>query len=739
MKRQMIAALFASTFFMAAGTLATNAAHAADAIKMDGDDIAGTVTSAKGPEAGVWVIAETSDLPTRYIKIVVTDDKGQYLLPDLPKAKYKVWVRGYGLVDSDPVDVTPGNKSDLTAKVAPSAKDAAEYYPAAYWYSLLQPPAESEFPGTGATGNGIAPTMVTQQHWLENMKEQCMFCHQLGDKTTRTILAPGNSVEAWSQRIQMARADGDPAIGNNGKSLSGQMQNNMAHFGKERGIKMYAEWTDKIAAGALPPVPPRPEGVERNVVLTIQDWGQGRFIHDQASSYRWDPNVNANGPIYGMGTLHGTLEILDPVTHQVSKVDIPGVDGSAHNSDAGVHADEIDEKGRVWMPSIYRDGPTPKWCSDGSVPSSKLFPLTGPMYSKASALPVYDPKTKKVTVISMCTGGNHSGFTNDGDHTLYMSGDTQVVSWINTKVWDETHDASKATGWCPMVLDTNGDGKITQDRTQWNPPTFTLAGDIGETGGGNSQEANVKAASGAPKIDGTKDTVLSTYLYGASTAPDGTVWLAGYVPYVPSGIVHLIPGKHPPETCKTEFYQPPKVDGKYAAFGVRGVGVEKDSNIAWAAFSSGQIGKFDRSKCKVLNGPTATGQQCPEGWTFYDLPSPKLDHTAATSDFAYSEWADFSNVMGLGANTHFFPAINSDSVLMMKNTDDGKLYSFRVPYPMGFYTRGLDFRINDPKAGWKGRELTATYASSTLWHQEGGEGENSKLVQFQLRPNPLAD
>ena len=152
-----------------------------------------------------------------------------------------------------------------------------------------------------------------------------MFCHQLGDKTTRTILAPGNSVEAWATRIQMARADGDPAIGNNGKSLSGQMQNNMAHFGKERGIKMYAEWTDKIAAGALPPVPPRPEGIERNVVLTIQDWGQGRFIHDQASSYRWDPNVNAGGPIYGMGTLHGTLEILDPKTHQVSKIDIPGV------------------------------------------------------------------------------------------------------------------------------------------------------------------------------------------------------------------------------------------------------------------------------------------------------------------------------------------------------------------------------------------------------------------------------
>jgi hypothetical protein len=740
MKNRLLAALFASTFLVMAGA-SVPSSFAADTVKMDGDDIGGVVNSAKGPEAGVWVIAETSELPTRYIKIVVTDDQGRYVIPDLPKAKYKVWVRGYGLVDSDPVEAQVGSTQNLTAKIAPSAKDAAEYYPAAYWYSLLQPPAPTDFPGTGAKGNGISPMMVTQQHWLENMKEQCMFCHQLGDKTTRTILAPGNSVEAWSDRIQMARADGDTAIGDNGKSLSGQMQNNMAHFGKERGLKMYADWTDKIAGGALPPVPPRPEGIERNVVLTIEDWGQGHFIHDQASSDRRDPHVNANGPIYGMGTLTGTLEVLDPTTHKVSTIDVPGVDGAKHDQTAGVHADELDSKGRVWMPSIYREGPEPAWCSDGSTPSSKLFPLSGPMYKQASILPVYDPETKAVTVIPMCTGGNHSGFTwNKTDPVFYMSGDTQVVSWINTKVWDETHDAKKATGWCPMVLDTNGDGKITQDRTQWNPPTFTLQGDIGETGGGNSQEATKAAAGEGPKIDPTKDTVLSTYLYGMAVAPDGSAWLAGYVPYVPSGIVHLIPGNNPPETCITEFYQPPKLpNGKYAAFGVRGVGVDEKSGIAWAAFSSGQIGRFDRNKCKVLNGPTATGEQCPEGWTFWDLPSPKLDHTEATSDFAYSEWPDYFDVMGLGKDAHFFPAINSDSVLAMKDSEPGKFLTFRVPYPMGFYTRGMDFRINSDKDGWKGREMTSTYSSSTLWHQEGGEGENSKLVTFQLRPNPLAD
>ena len=66
-------------------------------------DLSGTVTSAKGPEAGVWVIAETTDLPTRFAKIVVTDDRGRYSLPDMPAANYQVWVRGYGLVDSPKV------------------------------------------------------------------------------------------------------------------------------------------------------------------------------------------------------------------------------------------------------------------------------------------------------------------------------------------------------------------------------------------------------------------------------------------------------------------------------------------------------------------------------------------------------------------------------------------------------------------------------------------------------------
>ncbi len=734
MKNRLLAALLASACLTAAATLAAPpSARAADAaVPIVADDIGGVVTSPNGPEAGVWVIAETKELPTRYIKIVVTDDQGRYVLPQLPKAKYQVWVRGYGLVDSQPVEATPGSRIDLKATVAPDAKAAAEYYPAAYWYAMLQPPAENEFPGTGASGNGISPMMVTQQHWLENMKENCMFCHQLGDKVTRTILVPGNSVEAWASRIQMTRADGDPAIHNNGKDMSLQMQNNMAHFGRDRALKMYATWTDNIAAGATPKeTPPRPQGVERNVVLTIMDWGGGRFIHDQITSDHRDPTVNAGGPIYGMGMLHSQLEILDPKTLATSTLPIPGLDGSQHDDTVRIHADEMDSKGRVWMPTVSTSGEEPAWCKDGSVPSSKYYPLTD--HKKAAQIVVYDPATKKIENIPLCAGGNHSNFTFDKESILYLSGDTQVISWIDTKVWDETHDSKKATGWCPMVLDTSGDGKIDPDRTKWVPPGDALKGVAGEEGAGPmaAEEAKKKAAANAGK-----DTQISRYLYGMSVAKDGSVWEAAYVPYVPSGIVHLIPGNHPPETCKTEYYEPPLKDGKYPAVGIRGVGIDSDG-VAWAAFSSGQVGAFDRRKCKVLNGPAATGQQCPEGWTFYDLPSPHVGNSFATSDFVYSEWDDMFNVVGLGKETHFFPAVNSDSVVALP-AGQTKFVTFRVPYPMGFYTRGMDFRIDDPNAGWKGKAMHATYSSGVQWHQEGGEGEYSKEVAFQLRPDPLA-
>src|SRR3982075_2025698 len=183
--------------------LAPLAAHAQSAVAIDNDDIGGTVTGPNGPEAGVWVIAETKDLPTRFARMVVTDDQGRYVVPDLPKAKYKVWVRGYGLVDSPKVDGEPGKQLNLTAVAAPSDKEAAKYYPAIYWYSMLKIPDASQF----GKKDGDIPDKVKQSDWLNLMKNNgCVGCHQLGQLSTRTF-PPGlgefsSHAEAWGRRTQ---------------------------------------------------------------------------------------------------------------------------------------------------------------------------------------------------------------------------------------------------------------------------------------------------------------------------------------------------------------------------------------------------------------------------------------------------------------------------------------------------------------------------------------------------------
>src|SRR5258705_5301401 len=215
-------------------------------VVIDNDDIGGVVSSAKGPEAGVWVIAETKDLPTRFAKIVVTNDRGQYVIPDLPKANYTVWVRGYGLVDSPKVAGVPGKMLDLKAVIAPNAKAAAQYYPAAYWMSLLNVPDKSEFPGKGGANN-FSANIKSQDHFLALMKTgdifgSCMTCHQLGDKATREIPKElgtfANGREAWLRRIQSRPAGADM-----GKMFS--------FIVTQRTVALFAHWAEGIARGPV--------------------------------------------------------------------------------------------------------------------------------------------------------------------------------------------------------------------------------------------------------------------------------------------------------------------------------------------------------------------------------------------------------------------------------------------------------------------------------------------------------
>jgi hypothetical protein len=278
-------------------------------------ELAGVVSSRLGPEAGVWVIAETSHLPTRFARIVVTDDQGRYLIPDLPGAVYQVWVRGYGLVDSPKVSATPGRRLDLAAVPAPSPAAAAAYYPAIYWYSLLHIPAASDFPGTGAQGNGIASTVKSQHEWLNMVKTNgCMACHALGTVGTRTVPQDfahfESSREAWGRRI-----------------ASGQAMANMItwinRLGRTRALTEFASWTDRIAAGELPfAQPERPQGVERNLVLTLWEWSRPHaYLHDLIGTDRRSPTVNANGRLYGAPeNSTDWWPVLDPKANTVGEV-----------------------------------------------------------------------------------------------------------------------------------------------------------------------------------------------------------------------------------------------------------------------------------------------------------------------------------------------------------------------------------------------------------------------------------
>jgi hypothetical protein len=687
-----------------------------DAVRIDADDIGGIVTSASGPEAGVWVIAETTELPTKFAKIVVTDDRGRYLLPDLPKATYAVWVRGYGLVDSPKVQAAPGKILNLKAVVAPNPRAAAEYYPAGYWLSLLRVPDKSQFPGTGRGGNGISPNVKSQAEWIRNVKSGgCTACHQLGNKATREIPKSighaDSSTAAWERRIQSGQAGAGMASGLN------------SQLGRERALAMFSDWTDRIAAGEVPPAPPRPQGVERNVVITQWDWADPKaYLHDEVSTDRRNPTVNANGPLYGSLELSADyLPVLDPVHHTTSKVPLTVRDPNTEPTSASmpqpspywgndvlwtsknnVHNPMFDEKGRVWITSAVRPPDNPAFCKDGSShPSAKLFPV-----ARASRhLAVYDPKTKQLTHISTCFSTHHLMFAEDANRTLWTSGGGQVVGWLNTKMFDETHDEEKSQGWTALILDTNGNGK----RDAYVEPN--------------------------EPVDPAKDKRLGGAFYAVAPAPDGSIW--GTVLGFPGAVVRLNPGSNPPETALAEVYEPPFNDPKTPGFSPRGGDVDRNG-VYWAALASGHLASFDRRKCKgPLNGPKATGQHCPEGWTLYPEPLPQFKGVtdSGSVEASYYTWVDQFDTLGLGKNVPIETGNASEGLLALK---DGQWVVLRVPYPTGFYTKWMDGRIDDANAGWKGKGVWATVSTRAPFHMEGGKGMTSKVMHFQLRPDPLA-
>ena len=713
MLRIPFAALMA---FLFAGFLsAPLAQQPGRAVAIDDDDIGGVVTSAKGPEAGVWVVAEAS-LGTKFRKIVVTDDAGRYVLPDLPRGNYTLWVRGYGLTDSKPVPGRPGQQVNLQATIAATPKDAAAVYPANYWYSMLKVPDKSEFPGTGEKGNGISPNMRSQADWISQLKDGCQLCHQMGNRPTREFMKPipnaHSTPESWDQRVKSGQR-------------GPQMSRALDQFGRRRAIEMFADWTDRISKGEVPPAPPRPQGLERNLVLTQWDWGgKHSYIHDEVAADKRNPTIGARGKVYGVDFTADSLVWVDPVEHTAGTIPIPvlkpgapsyipekimepspywGTEAIFKNT-VHPHNPMMDHRQRVWSTSAVRPPQNPEYCRgvDGNV-----FGKNYPMAQSSRQAAVYDPRTQKNTPVDTCYSTHHLQFAEDKDNTLYFSGDTNVIGWINTRIWDETGDAAKAQGWCPLIVDTNGDGKI-----------------------GAYTQPNEKP-------DPTRDMRVSGFAYGIIVNPtDGSIWWANAG--VPGRIGRLELGSNPPLTCKAEVFEPPyNPPNVITGFTPRGIDVDRNG-VLWTGLSGGpHMASFDRRKCKTLNGPTATGQHCAEGWTLYPAPGPQMKGTdiAGSADFSYYNWVDQHDTLGLGANVPILNGSGSDSLLALVN---GKFVVLRVPYPLGFYSRGLDGRIDDPKGGWKGRGVWADYGTNLVWHIEGSTDARSALVKFQLRPDPLA-
>jgi hypothetical protein len=668
-------------------------------VRIGADGIGGVVTSARGVEAGVWVIAETQDFQTRFAKIVVTDEAGRFLLPDLPGAKYRVWVRGYGLADSPKVDATPGHRVDLAAVIAPDAAAAAKVYPAAYWYAMMRIPEEAQVATLPGGRNGYLM-------WMKNMG--CIGCHQLGNLATRTLpKALGtylSSRDAWLRRVQSGQA-------------GGQMINILQGALAGVPIQYLADWTDRIAAGEVPAVPPaRPSGIERNVVATVRDWSDGKaYLHDLSGTDRRHPTVNGHGLIYGAPELSSdNFPVLDPLHNLATTFKAPVRDANTPtthddpvlapspywgderiwDSRAIAHNPMLDGSGRVWYTARIRAADNPAFCrKESSHPSASAFPLD----ASERQLAVYDPKNGKYVFVDTCFSTHHLQFAEDANDTLWTSGGREVIGWLDTKKFDRTGDAAASQGWAPLVLDTNGNGKLDP----WVEP-------------------------GKP-ADSTRDQRLAVSIYAVMPNPaDGSVWGSVAFRY-PGAVVRF-----DPRTGLSEIYNVPA-----PGFGARGADIDRDG-VVWVSLASGDLGEFDRRKCKgPLNGPAATGDHCPEGWRFHRLPGPAfVNLPQASAESSYYTWVDQHDTLGLGANVPIATGNLFDGVHALVG---GRFVTLRIPYPLGFYAKGLEGRIDDPAAGWKGRGIWTTSGDRTPWHKEGGQGAKPLVVHFQIRPSPLAD
>lgn len=632
----------------------------ASGLTVDKASIGGVVLNAKTakPEAGVWVIAETK-LSVPYRKIVVTDDQGRFLVPDLPDASYELWVRGYGLKDSEKVKAARGDNVKLRASTAETPQEAARIYPASYWTSMIHPPAKEELP------KGYA----SQEQWLAAFRGGCNQCHQLGMTVTRRYTTADDWDSVWKRNDNMSAA--------------------ADRLGRELLEKTMVDWGTRIQNGEVPPQPPRPTGIERNFVVTQWDWGtRESFFHDVTSTDKRNPTMYAYGKVYGADrTGGGVLWVLDPVKNTIeakpvvprnangysTKVDYYHERESEEAWMASPHNPMLDENGRVWMTQPTRPPGAennPKW-SASTIAMDTTDPQAQAIASKAllsrshgMQLGYFDTNTNKFVGVDTSYNTHHLQF--DWQDRIWTDGD--VLGELDTKKLDlanpESNEAGAEHAWMRVDMDSK--------------------------------------------------KVIPTNGYATAVSPvDGDVWLSVPVVDGPQNKLYMLD----PKTNKFKDYLLPP-PGRLS----HGIDFSTDGTV-WFSAGSGHLGRLDPK----------TGQ-----FKYWDLPGPKFTGTGAetgSTEYPYFLWVDQFDTLGLGKNTVIVTGTTSDSMLIFDPKKEA-FTVFRMAYPMPFYTRGLDGRIDDAKAGWKGRGIWATYSS---YMPKFTETRLGSVNHIQLRPSPLAN
>lgn len=624
------------------------------------DGIAGRVVNVTGAgEAGVWVVAETADLPTHYRKIVVTDDEGRFLLPALPPARYSLWVRGYGLKDSLPQHATRGEVVTLDVFGATDARDAAKVLPANYWFSLYEPPSGSHVP---------AP-FTSQDHWIAQMKLGCMLCHQLGGDITRIWPREADWDVIWKR--------------------AGNMDRSADRNGREALAKSLAAWNARIAAGEVPPMPPRPSGAERNVVVTQWEWGRkDSYIHDEIATDKRNPTLYPYGKVYGVDIGQDKLWALDPVTHKVTSYDIPTRNGfntpwnlhafqswNVYVNPANPHNPMMDDTGKVWMTTQIRaESPADRPKFTKHVLTADVEGISDDMAETLAEdegnhhrqLGYFDTKTEKFVLIDTAYGTHHLQF--DWQGRLWTTGDSVALGMFDPSKFDAD----------------DPEGTEGAAQTAW------------------------------VKVDRATRKSLSGGGYGIIVSPvDGSVWRASPAADGPGNKIMKF---DPKVRTFTDYPLPPP------ARGPRGIDATTDGTL-WFGTGSGHLGRFDPRT---------------ERFTYWESPGPKLKGTGAgtgSADFHYYIWVDQFDTLGMGKDKVILTGTNSDSLLVFDPAAE-TFTVLRVPYPLGMFHRGLDGRIDDPDGGWKGRGLWVNYGGDPIRFTE--KTAIGYISQIQFRPHPLA-